>query len=350
MASSIPTTQRLLNEILSDGAPVSPVLFCPIDSALHDEVESCNEMTVAWAKRFGLVTESTMPRLRAMKTGSLAARFHPNVSSGSLNLVADWFTFLCLLDDWVEGFEDIDDAAVALAKIHALSAGPAIENALAIGPVELAAADIFARLQPLASPAQSSSFAACLKHLFDCYIFEVKSRAAMRPLAPALYMPMRVQTSLFPAAAAIGIVVERIELSKEPSSGAALFQAELLEIASNIGGWQNDIFTYEKELRVGEIHNLVVVIAEAEALDLPAAIAKAIGMHDAEVRRFIAFAANGLKSVDRNSSRYAAMLTAYVRGHLDWAHETGRYAGKPNEEATSPVRSDHHVMGDAGRL
>jgi 5-epi-alpha-selinene synthase len=50
-------------------------------------------------------------------------------------------------------------------------------------------------------------------------------------------------------------------------------------------------------------------------------------MHDSEVRAFLEAAA-GLPSfgdADGEVQRYVNMLQSWIRGHLDWATDTGRY-------------------------
>ena len=67
----------------------------------------------------------------------------------------------------------------------------------------------------------------------------------------------------------------------------------------------------------------MAVLAVAEGLDLGGAVARAIAMHDAEMRSF-AVRSTELAALP-GLSRYVLMLRRWVRGHLDWALETGRY-------------------------
>lgn len=113
------------------------------------------------------------------------------------------------------------------------------------------------------------------------------------------------------------------ESSLAPDARDAARRAGLLRSASNLIGWANDVHTYEKEIREGEVNNLVAVLAEAEGIDLHAAVTRAIAMHDAEMRSFVARSA---ELVARPGlAGYVLMLRRWVRGHLDWALETGRY-------------------------
>src|SRR6185369_97241 len=61
----------------------------------------------------------------------------------------------------------------------------------------------------------------------------------------------------------------------------------LVVAAVNAVGWSNDIFTYDKEIAEGNIHNLVEVLRTSEGISLDAALARAVERHDREVRTFL---------------------------------------------------------------
>jgi hypothetical protein len=104
-------------------------------------------------------------------------------------------------------------------------------------------------------------------------------------------------------------------------------------------GWANDLFTYEKEIIQGEVHNLVLVLMNERRLTIAEAVAQTIALHDDEVRRFLQeveqLPSFGLDHAD--VQRYVEMLRCWIRGHLDWAHETGRY--HPEGEPATPRAS-----------
>jgi hypothetical protein len=67
--------------------------------------------------------------------------------------------------------------------------------------------------------------------------------------------------------------------------------------------------------------------------------AEVVALHDNEVRSFLAEIAQlpSFGIADAGVQRYVAMLRCWIRGHLDWAHETGRY--RPfDEPAADPSR------------
>ena len=151
---------------------------------------------------------------------------------------------------------------------------------------------------------------------------------------------MREQTVGLHVEFALGEIVPAIDLS--PAQRESPGRVALAALASDLVGWANDIYTHENELADGETHNLVFVLAQAGALSLPAAVARAVPMHDAAMLRFMTLAArlgdHPAAPLRRDAATPrcrdaamlrccdAAMLRAWVRGHLDWGRETGRYA------------------------
>ncbi len=162
--------------------------------------------------------------------------------------------------------------------------------------------------------------------------------ALVGPGTPAVHAEVeRVQAASVAWARGFGLVglhvefelgerVVGIELTAAERGCAA--RVELARLASALVGWANDIYTHEKEIRAGETHNLVFVLAQAEGLSLAAAVERAVAMHDGALGRFMALVGELRVGGSAGLGGYAAMLTTWVRGHLDWGRETGRYGGE----------------------
>ncbi len=169
-------------------------------------------------------------------------------------------------------------------------------------------------------------FAARVRELFAAFVVEAQTRSAGSIPGLASYLQLREQTVGLHVEFALGEIVEAITLTPAERGHAGL--VTLARLASDLVGWANDIYTHEKEMRAGETHNLVFVLAQAEGLPLAAAVERAVAMHDAALLRFVALADELGGSGSGALRRYAGMLRAWVRGHLDWGRETGRYAGE----------------------
>lgn len=268
-------------------------------------------------------TPKASARLDAAKIGRLAARANPRGGSALAQIAADWTTLFCLLDDHIERLDGPSAVKECLSSIAAMlrHGGEAGGD-----PLLRAGADLHARIAEVAPSEAQARFQERVSQLFEAFIVEaeVRRRGAVPDLTA--YLPMRQVT--------VGLYVE-FEISElswgiDLGEGARFHPARgaLARMASNIVGWANDIYTYEKELEQGEGTNLVAVLALARGLSLAEAVAAAARRHDDEVRSFAALC-DDLPRIEGEARaelrRYASMLTAWVRGHLDWARETGRY-------------------------
>ena len=92
--------------------------------------------------------------------------------------------------------------------------------------------------------------------------------------------------------------------------------------------WANDILTVDKEVRQGDVHNLVLSIRQEHRLSLNEAIKEAIIMHNRAVESFLNSAAYLLTSGTdvAGLAKYIQALQHWMGGHLRWGFESKRYA------------------------
>jgi len=110
----------------------------------------------------------------------------------------------------------------------------------------------------------------------------------------------------------------------------------LAEITNNVISWANDIVSLEKELRQGDVHNLVLILSQEHKLSLQAAADRVAALHDGEIRAFIALAQrlpSFAPAVDIDLQRYVAGMRFWMRANLDWSLATTRYQAVPAQPA-----------------
>jgi 5-epi-alpha-selinene synthase len=313
-------------------------LYCPLVGDLHAEVVAINERTVEWAAEMGLIqTEKQTSHLLASKIGWLVARGFPKGRVSALQIAADWTTLFCLLDDRIEKFPHAEMVGSFLKGLLDVFRG----DAKSIDPEEpcvRALLDLRLRMLMEGTPRWVARFADRLQELFACFTSEAAHRAEANVMELAAYMRQReVTVGLYPQFE-LSELTDGIVLPDEVREHPAL--QRLMARASNIVGWANDIFTYEKEIAQGEIHNLVVVLMNGGDLSLVEAEEMAVRLHNAEVMAFLEEEA-ALPSfgpmVDGEVLRFTAVLKTWVRGHLDWARETGRYQPTQAKARTLPL-------------
>lgn len=308
-----------------------PALGVPFAPAIHPEVEQVQARSLAWARALGLVTEGpALDRLRRSRIAWLAARAYPRGEPRTLQIAADWTTLFCLLDDHIERLP----GAAAVADELAALAARLEPGACAAGDSPMLRAMVDLRERLLAEGAEHlRRFQARVRELFAAFTAEAAERSAGRIPDVGGYVPMREVTVGLHVEFVIGELVAEVGLSAVARRHP--LRIALARAASNLVGWANDIYTHEKEIQQGEVHNLVFVLAKAGDLGLAEALGRAVEMHDREVEGFVALVQaverDELADADREAlRRYAAMMTAWVRGHLDWGRETGRYVAERN--------------------
>jgi 5-epi-alpha-selinene synthase len=257
------------------------------------------------------------------KTGWLAARAFPTTTPHWLQWVADWLVLFCTLDDQVEKQGHANDVEAYLQDLLSLfRAG--IAN-MPKHPVASAMMNLRQRLLELAPPGHFARFADPLEELFEGFVTEARNRERARIPDVASYLRLREVTVGVKTVFELADLLDGFNLPNETRAHPAL--RLLATRASNIVGCANDLFTYEKEILSGEIHNLVVVLMNEHGLTISEAVEQAVKLHDNEVRSFVQEAEQlpSFHPIDADVRSYVEMLQRWIRGHLDWAYENGRY-------------------------
>ena len=304
-------------------------LYCPFAPKVHTDASSVHEGSVLWARSLGMLpTEQHVRTAQKAKVGWLVARAFPTAMSRGLQLVADWTVLFCVLDDHIEKLGSARKVENYLQHLLAVFRGEvagSAEDPFAAGMI-----DLRVRLLAMAAPRHFHSFADRLEELFKGNVAEARQRERGKIPSVVSYLQLREVTIGLQVMFALAEILEGFSLPETIREHPAL--RRLATRTSNIVGWANDLFTYEKEIIQGEMHNLVLVLMNEHRLTIAQAVAQAVMLHDNEVRVFLAeieqLPSFGLANA--NVQRYVAMLRSWIRGHLDWAHETGRY--RPFEE------------------
>jgi hypothetical protein len=103
---------------------------------------------------------------------------------------------------------------------------------------------------------------------------------------------------------------------------------ELARTGNLIVSLANDIFSLHKETSSGDIHNLVIVLQQEEALTREEACLRTIDLHDAQVRHFCTL--EGLlpsfgTRIDQDLAHYLDGMRIWISATYDWSSVTPRY-------------------------
>lgn len=314
-------------------------LYCPFPPEVNRHVDAVHEHTLAWARQFGLAKdESGFERVRESKFARLVARAYPSSPRDELAIVADWNTWLFLLDD------ECDESGIGrrpdrLAALHArcfeVLSGKALDRldaplrprpGRADVPLLRALHELRGRMGARMPRAWVDRFAVSVAEYFEAAVWEARNRERGVWPNSATYIQMRPYTG------ALYTVLDLIDLTEAAILPLVvrkhpLYQALML-ITNNVVCWCNDLFSLPKERAHGDMHNLALILQHQEAIGVQDAVDRVVGLIEQEIERFIALE-NDLPSfgaeVDGLVRRFVAVLRAWMRGNLDWSYESGRY-------------------------
>lgn len=304
------------------------VLTCPFPAAINAHAEWVQEATTAWALRHGLLrTPAEAQRFRRLQYGVLMARAYPTAPRDALALIADWNTWLFLLDDQFDEMELGRDparleryCAQALATLRG-HATPAADDPASFHALH----DIAQRLASQAPPALVERLTTCLQASFGASAWEAANRAAQRIPSEAEYLRHR------PYSGAVYCYLTLIELA----TGQGLPDTvrshpairRLTKMTNNIICWSNDVVSFTREHAAGNAHNLVAVVQHERGLAFDDAIDYVVALHNREVAQFDFACAQAppCLAADVAVQQYVRGLTWWIRANMDWSTATTRY-------------------------
>jgi hypothetical protein len=301
---------------------VASELYCPFPAEKNPWAPAAQQQSLDWALEMGLVTPGPLlQRLERARFAELEANAFPRAPLELLTLATEWVTLFCALDDFVE-----TSGLGVLGLSGYLSSALVAFRGTVHGhrePLLQAFGDIGARLRRLGGDALAEEFGVELEGIFAAFVWEEINRQNTVLPDFAGYRIMRTTTvGLRPHF----VLSEAIGPKARPSDRDEEVLHELERITCRAVGWANDIFTYEKELAAGEVHNIVAVLMRTERLPLREALARARALHDEEVCSFLQLQARLTSATGDAATQYRVLhLRHWISGHLDWARQNGRY-------------------------
>ncbi|QHS58261.1 (-)-gamma-cadinene synthase [Chitinophaga agri] len=314
-----------------------PRIIYPFPSLINQYVTAAHEQNRQWVADFGFITTpEAMARFDKSRFAWLAARAFPQADYNELCIIANFNTWLFMLDD------QCDEAQLGKKAIYLEHVTDGFMNILRQNiPVDTVLGrsfmHIWERMQAIGNPAWQARFIRSMEEYFTSCHWEAGNRAAGITPTVAEYVTMRPYTgALFADVEAIEII-EKVYL---PAHILQHFIVQRLVLAcNNIVCWANDIFSCAKEARQGDVHNLVLVLQHERNISMQDAVNETARMHDEEVKLFTAlekllpsFGAE----LDVELERFLSVLRSWITANYDWSfHDTGRYQVRELEVVTN---------------
>ncbi|MFE7312269.1 terpene cyclase [Streptomyces sp. NPDC057555] len=313
-----------------------PELSSPFPYLVNPRMAQAREHLAEWTARIGLVRqESARQRFERADFGWFAAMVYPTASPAHVDLMADWFAWLFLVDDQLddgavgrdpERFGAVVDGMRAVLDSHDFGAAAAASGGEL--PVAVSSlADLWSRTAPDATAAWRRRF---IRHLEDCLTtaatWEAGNRVAGVVPDEEAYVPRRRHTGAIYVCMDFIDVVEGLDVPEDLYDSPPFMAA--LNAACDVVCWTNDLYSYEKERSLGEVHNLVHIVGHHRALDVDEALLRVRDAIVAETERFLVQERELLRAFPEHApvlEPYLAGMRSWMRGNLDWSRATKRY-------------------------
>jgi len=301
--------------------------FEAIPAQCNPHVESARRHLDLWVVEHGLIERAAAKeRFGKADFGWFAAVTYPTAGVEELALVADWFAWLFLLDDQLDdGLLGKDRGEVGnlmgaifdvLNDRGADPAGPSIVTALA---------DLWRRTVVHAGPSWRTRF---IEHVVAggmAAVWEADNRVCGTVPSEAEYIEKRRHTG------AIYVCMDLIEIVEHIDIPSSVFDsdpfARTLRAACDVVCWTNDLYSLDKEISLGEFHNLVPVVQQSRGPDRAEAVEIVAGLITERLDDYLGDEPTLPASSGGTAelAAYAAGMRSWMRGNLEWSASTRRY-------------------------
>lgn len=259
-----------------------PDFYTPHPARLNPHHDYARVHAAAWAERLGMLGEPGVDgkpiwdaeKLERMGYALLCAYTHPDCDAETLALLTEWYIWVFYFDDWfLDAYKRTGNRAEAtryLARLEEFMAEPGCPAPQPENASEAGLADCWARTVPAMSEDWRRRMRRSTHNLMVESLWELDNIARDRVANPVEYIEMRRRVGGAPWSAAL---VEFACGAEVPDRFAEERPLRVLcETFSDAVHLRNDLFSYEREVRVeGENANMVLVLERFLGLPTQAA-------------------------------------------------------------------------------
>ncbi|RAJ10465.1 hypothetical protein LX64_00067 [Chitinophaga skermanii] len=315
-----------------------PEIYCPFPTKISRYAQEAEMHTTEWVRAFGLVnSEKAWAKFKRARFAALSARAFPTADKEEVFIAADFNTWLFMLDDQNDEakFGKTDFLDMIIHIITNILQGKPVSTSPEGESLAASFSDLIERMEPISTPGWRERFAQSMTDYLRACSWEGENRVAGRTPTVADYIAQRPYTGALYCDIELIEVLEKIYL---PDSVRLHPDVQQLALScNNVVCWANDLFSFAKESKHGDVHNLVLALKHERNYSLEEAIAETAKMHDEEVQKFINLSLhlpNFGPALNIELERYITILRSWMRANLDWSFgDTARYAMNIKEVA-----------------
>jgi 5-epi-alpha-selinene synthase len=293
-------------------------------------VDDAEQYASHWARAQHLIAADDAWGVGPARIGYLASYANPWGSWEALKITVEWLDWLMVYDDAIVdkriNVSRLDESTIRglhTRVIDILGGSPAETGE---EPLLQAIGAIRQDIVRLCPDWDMTEFIAGFGRYLQSNLWEATNIWSAQPAHLSVYTNMRRHTGcLFPtyrlSAAICGIF-------PEPTVGEHVAIQQLEIMANNYTCWLNDVYSYERELRDGQVNNLVAVLRREFGCDTREAAGRAMDMCRIEMDSYLELKDRlprlGI-AVDTDVAAYLDVVESWIRALFDWHQMTGRY-------------------------
>lgn len=298
-----------------------PEIWCPLAVEVHPGAGLVEDVLLAWATTFGLVTgDAAAQRFALARYGVFTAYTSPHAAD--LPLAAQWNAFDWFVDDRLDeegvGFEFCREllARMPLETEIAPSASPS--------PLPAALGDLWRRTAPKRSIEWRRRFTGHYRDWLACSVLARRHRGEVD--LETYFRRRRIHSGV---EMSFDLTEACDDRELPPDLVASQPYRELRALANNAISWANDIYSIRKELENGDAGFLPALLVAGHGCDWPTALARSAEMIAAATRDFLT-ACDDLREVaplygTACIEESIVILARWIAGSLRWHAESDRY-------------------------
>jgi 5-epi-alpha-selinene synthase len=311
-----------------------PDISCPIPGALNEYAGEGDKYAVEWASAHGLMPAGDVYGIEAAHLGHLAGHAHPRAGADAVRIAVAWLDWLMVYDDALfdkqVNVTKLDNERINTIHRDLLGVLAGDEPAADAEPLYRGMHDLHRAMRNHDPGWDMTEFIKDFRKYFQSNLWEATNIWRTTPPHLSVYTNMRRHTGCLFAMYKLSSMLNGITLPAETADHVALHQLEIM--ANNYTCWLNDVYSFERERRDGQVNNLVAVLRAEAAGTYQHAAELAVEMCRIEMDSYQELKERlprlGLE-IDESLYDYLGVLESWMRALYDWHQMTGRYRVGP---------------------
>ncbi|MFF8848335.1 terpene cyclase [Streptomyces sp. NPDC015127] len=328
----------------------------PFTTPVSQHLEDARERHLHWIREAELVrSQDAFDEYLSWDLPQAAARTYPFASAEDMFVLMNWFSLAFLFDDQFDAGKPgrADRIADVARELIVTPLRPAGIKPRVVCPITLAWVQVWEQLSDGMSLTWQTRFAASWGRFLVAHTEEIDQAALGGTLDLDDYMAFRQRTVGIHHSIDAGERSRRFEVP--PQVQAHPVMIGMRDAAADAIGFMNDIHSFERELRRGDGHNLVLVLQRQRQCSLDEAIAEAYQITDQRLGHYLWLETQvpsmckelGLNKDERRQVQMGVeAIQHWINGNYEWALDTGRYAAAKDSAATSAERCGRGSLED----